>query len=66
MPRDNDIRRVLKHPNGTRFRKDGSVEWPNDSFTKRRLAEGVITLEETPRDRDKHHRPRGQDPTSAA
>lgn len=52
----------MKHPNGMRFRKDGGVEWPNDSFTKRRLAEGVITLEEDkPKDRDKGHKPRGHE-----
>jgi hypothetical protein len=41
------MREVLRHSNGTRFRAalDQGVEWPNDSFTKRRLAEGSVTLE---------------------
>ena len=46
VPANDDLRRVLKHPNGVGFRPEGSIEWPNDRFTKRRLAEGAITLEE--------------------
>jgi hypothetical protein len=35
---------VLRHGNGTRFRDDigQAVEWPNDSFTKRRIADGSV------------------------
>lgn len=42
-----DMRRLLRHANGTRFRAamDQPVEWPNDSFTARRLAEGSIRLD---------------------
>jgi hypothetical protein len=47
VPASDDLRRVLKHPRGVRFPSHGSAEWPNDKFTKRRLAEGVITLEES-------------------
>jgi len=38
---------VLRHSNGTRFRADvgQGVEWPNDSFTSRRIAEGSVSLE---------------------
>jgi hypothetical protein len=46
VPATDDLRRVLKHPRGVKFPSQGSAEWPNDKFTKRRLAEGVITLEE--------------------
>lgn len=46
VPTSDDLRRVLKHPNGVRFRSEGSVEWPNDRFTKRRIAEGVVKVEE--------------------
>jgi len=42
-----DKYRKLKHPNGMAFRSEGSVEWPNDRFTKRRIAEGVIKVEES-------------------
>jgi hypothetical protein len=37
------LREVLRHPgNGVRFRDDGSAVWPNDSFTKRRIADGSV------------------------
>jgi hypothetical protein len=41
------MRGVLRHHTGTRFRDklDQGVEWPNDSFTKRRLAEGSVLTE---------------------
>jgi hypothetical protein len=39
------IRKHIKHaPTGVRFRDSGSIEWPNDRFTQRRLREGVIRL----------------------
>jgi hypothetical protein len=39
-----DMRAVLRHPSGIRFREtlDQPVEWPNDSFTARRIAEGAV------------------------
>ena len=41
------MRAVLRHPNGTRFRStlDQGVEWPNDSFTKRRIADGSVRID---------------------
>jgi len=36
------LRSSLKHPNGVRLRAEGSVEWPNDRFTQRRIADGDI------------------------
>jgi len=48
LPRDDEVRRVLKHPiRRIGFPKTGSVEWPNDRFTRRRLRDGSVTLEET-------------------
>jgi len=45
-PRDEELRKVLKHPkNGKTFNPTGSVEWPLDQFTKRRLRDGSVTLE---------------------
>jgi len=41
------LRGSLRHANGTRFKaklSDG-VDWPNDSFTTRRLAEGSVLTE---------------------
>lgn len=38
------LREVLRHPSGTRFRDEigEAVEWPNDTFTKRRIKEGAV------------------------
>lgn len=49
VPTDDKYRKLLKHPNGMAFRPEGSVEWPNDRFTKRRIAEGVVKVEEQPK-----------------
>jgi hypothetical protein len=46
LPATEVIRRTIKHPRGMRFRTTGSVEWPNDSFTQRRLADGTVTIEQ--------------------
>ena len=45
LPASPELREVLKHPNGMGFRSEGSVEWPLDNFTFRRLREGSITVE---------------------
>lgn len=38
------LREVLRHSNGTRFRDeiDQPVEWPNDTFTSRRIKDGSV------------------------
>ena len=46
LPANEDFRQVLKHPSGLRFPEQGSVEWPLDKFTRKRIAEGDITVEE--------------------
>lgn len=43
-PKDESIRAVLKHPNGIGFGATGSAHWPDDSFTRRRLADASVTL----------------------
>lgn len=46
LPRDDEIRKGLAHPSGNiGFPDQGSVEWPLDGFTQRRLRDGTITLE---------------------
>jgi len=45
-PRDETIRKLIKHPSGIAFRSEGSIEWPFDAFTKRRLQDGTVTREE--------------------
>ncbi|MCA1452132.1 hypothetical protein I6F35_02745 [Bradyrhizobium sp. BRP22] len=47
VPASDELRKVLKHPNGMGFRPEGSSEWPNDRFTKRRIADGSVTLEQS-------------------
>jgi hypothetical protein len=39
-----DMRRLLKHPKAGGFRSEGDIEWPNDTYTFRRLKEGSIKL----------------------
>ena len=44
-PASDDMRKHLIHPaGGIRFPTSGSVEWPHDRFTKRRLADGSVKL----------------------
>jgi hypothetical protein len=43
---EDQMRRLLKHPSAGGFRSEGSIEWPNDTFTRRRLKEGSVKLAE--------------------
>lgn len=47
-PKSNDIRKMIIHPSGIGFPDDGPAEWPDDSFTHRRMMDGDITDEEQP------------------
>jgi hypothetical protein len=48
LPKNDEIRKILVHPNGNlAFREHGSVEWPLDQFTLRRLRDGDVTLDES-------------------
>ncbi len=47
VPAKEEYRAVLKHPKAGGFPSEGSKEWPDDRFTKRRLADGSVTVEET-------------------
>jgi hypothetical protein len=38
-------RAVLKHPRAGGFPAEGGKEWPDDRFTKRRLADGSVIRE---------------------
>jgi hypothetical protein len=47
VPTKDEYRKVLRHPvNNQAFRETGSMEWPFDAFTKRRLRDGSLSLEE--------------------
>jgi hypothetical protein len=50
-PTSEEFRRAIRHPSGMRFRPEGSVEWPNDRFTQRRVAEGSVRIVEAADDR---------------
>jgi hypothetical protein len=55
-PGDDDMRKVLKHPNGVGFPASGSVEWPHDQFTRLRIRDGSVKVEEQRDHEDKHDR----------
>ena len=42
VPSNDKMRRLLRHPHAGGFRAEGGADWPNDRFTKRRLADGSI------------------------
>jgi hypothetical protein len=53
LPKDDVIRRVIKHPRGNiAFPETGSVEWPFDRFTKRRIEDGTVYEEKATRSSD--------------
>jgi hypothetical protein len=45
VPANDDMRRLLKHPLTGHFRAEGGLEWPNDTFTFKRLRDGNIIRE---------------------
>jgi len=49
-PRDDNMRKFLFHPvTKIRFPKEGGgpAEWPDDQFTRRRIRDGDVTIEES-------------------
>lgn len=51
LPANDAIRAAIKHPTGgIAFPASGSVDWPLDQFTKRRIRDGDVTIEEAPAD----------------
>ena len=54
LPKNEEMRKLLKHPQGQiAFKDTGSIEWPDDSFTARRVADGDVTIEEEKKSEDK-------------
>ena len=54
-PANDDLRRTLKHPKGSvKFPEKGSVEWPLDQFTRRRIKEGSLKREDEKGHRERH------------
>jgi hypothetical protein len=63
-PRDDGIRKFIRHmPSGVGFPKEGPAEWPLDRFTKRRIADGDVTVEETGEQQQRSRRARSESPT---
>jgi hypothetical protein len=49
LPKNDAIRKYIKHyPSRIGFPLEGSVEWPDDDFTQRRIADGDVTIESAP------------------
>jgi hypothetical protein len=57
--KNDDIKKNIKHPTGPiRFNEDGSANWPDDQFTRRRIRDGDVTTEPPtpPEGQSRHHR----------
>ena len=66
-PRDETVRRDIRHmPDGIKFPATGSVEWPLDQFTKRRLRDGTVTIAEDQQQRKPAPPPRTTTPRSSS
>lgn len=52
-PKNDEMRKLLRHPSGVGFRSEGPAEWPHDTFTARRLDDGDITTEEPKQEQPK-------------
>ncbi len=46
LPKNYDIKKFITHASGIGFPDEGPAEWPDDSFTHRRMMDGDITNEE--------------------
>ena len=63
VPANDDVRRLMKHPHGGGFPESGAATWPDDRFTKRRLADSSVTREA--QDKAEQHRDAKQQERSA-
>jgi hypothetical protein len=54
------IAKFIRHPSGGSFQSDGTANWPNDQFTKRRIRDGDITVVEAHEEQQsvRQHQPR--------
>jgi hypothetical protein len=44
--KNEDVRKIMKHPTAGGFNADGSADWPDDTFTYRRMRDGDISQEQ--------------------
>lgn len=52
-PTSDAMRQALVHPTAGKFHDTGGAEWPEDSFTHRRIRDGDVSTEEPKEDRPK-------------
>jgi hypothetical protein len=45
FPKNDEMRKVLRHPGAGPFPVEGAADWPDDSFTHRRIKDGDVTTE---------------------
>jgi hypothetical protein len=57
-PRDETIRKIIRHPSTGPFPAEGPAEWPDDSYTARRIQDGDVTTEAPSDDKPSRHRHR--------
>ena len=62
VPKNDTMRRLLKHPKTGNFRAEGGLEWPNDTFTQKRLRDGDVTVEEKAEKADPKAKPQSPRP----
>jgi hypothetical protein len=65
LPTSEALRQVLRHPHGMAFRSTGSVEWPFDKYTQRRVRDGSITIESMVEPRSPPSHPGGFEKSAA-
>lgn len=58
------LKKLLRHPTtGANFTASETSEWPNDSFTKRRIRDGDIAIDKE-RSEEMKGKPQDQQPTT--
>jgi len=51
-PKNDDMRKVLRH-GVVGFPEEGPADWPDDTFTYRRIQDGDVTVEEPKKQEEK-------------
>lgn len=57
-PKDDKMRKLIRHPVAGGFREEGGADWPEDAFTMRRLRDGDVVRAEPPSKEAPVRRPR--------
>jgi hypothetical protein len=62
-PKDEHIRKIIRHPIAGAFGVEGPSVWPDDQYTSRRIADGDV-LTEPPAEVPKEEPPSAEQPTT--